>query len=81
MLSLALVAHHYMYVKLVVTTEELLEIKKGKHSFFVGNNSFSLSKTPASINNLTIQNVDDTIVPVIKISIHKKLETKESNLS
>jgi len=31
MLSLALVAHQYMYVRLVFNAEDVLEIEKGKH--------------------------------------------------
>ena len=81
MLSLALVAHHYMYVRLVFNAEDVLEIEKGKQYFLVGNNAFSLSEAPTSVDNLIVQNVDGTIVPVIKRSIHKKMETKESNLS
>ena len=55
-----------MHVRLVLTAEYALEIKKGNHSFYVGNNAFSLSETPASIDNLPVQNIDGTIFLVIK---------------
>ena len=63
MLSLALVAHQYMYGGSVLTAKDAIKIKKG-------NNAFSLLETPARIDNMHVQNVDGAIVPMIKRLIH-----------